>query len=203
MISTVIFDFWQVLAAKKQYSVFDLVKDTLHVDDSTHPYFLELFYNVELGEISERDLWLAFCKHFDLPPPDNLPDWRICYDGKIIFHTDVFAIAHMLKAAGYQIAILSNIDPGAVASIREYTGIQQFDAHFFSYEIGLAKPDKRAYELALQSLNVAAEQAIFIDDREENVVAAVELGIHGIQFEDAPKLEAELQTLCPSLGSFI
>ena len=39
-----------------------------------------------------------------------------------------------------------------------------FDDVIISAEVGLAKPDRRIYQLALDRLSVAAEQTIFIDD---------------------------------------
>ncbi len=58
---------------------------------------------------------------------------------------------------------------------------------------GVIKPDRRIYEIALERMGRPDPgQVLFIDDREENVAAARDLGFHAHRFEDAAGLEAEL-----------
>lgn len=59
----------------------------------------------------------------------------------------------------------------------------------------LVKPDPAIYHLALRRFGLAAGEAIFIDDREDNVLAAAANGFVAHQFRDAPTLTAELQVL--------
>ncbi|WP_375197545.1 HAD family hydrolase [Sphingobium sp.] len=59
----------------------------------------------------------------------------------------------------------------------------------------LVKPEPAIYRLALARFGVAAEQALFIDDREENVLAAQAEGMRGHLFRDAATLRAELAAL--------
>ena len=56
----------------------------------------------------------------------------------------------------------------------------------------IAKPDPAIYHLALSRFGVAAGDAVFIDDRADNVEAAEGVGIHGVLFEDAVKLRSAL-----------
>jgi putative hydrolase of the HAD superfamily len=70
-----------------------------------------------------------------------------------------------------------------------------FDDMIISAEVGLAKPDRRIYQLALDRLGVEAEQTIFIDDFDENIRGARELGIHGIHFQDPQIVIEELKDL--------
>ncbi|WP_313803306.1 HAD family phosphatase [Sphingobium sp.] len=59
----------------------------------------------------------------------------------------------------------------------------------------LVKPDPAIYRLALRRFGLRAEQAIFIDDREENILAAQAEGMHGHLFRDAATLRQELAAL--------
>ncbi|MBB3983473.1 2-haloacid dehalogenase [Sphingobium fontiphilum] len=63
-----------------------------------------------------------------------------------------------------------------------------------SGEERLVKPDPAIYALALARFGLRAEQAIFIDDREDNIAGARQVGMHGHLFSDAPTLRAELAT---------
>ena len=58
-----------------------------------------------------------------------------------------------------------------------------FDAIIVSAEEGVIKPHPRIYRLALERLGVAPQEALFIDDVEENVVGARAVGMHALRFE--------------------
>ena len=64
-----------------------------------------------------------------------------------------------------------------------------------SGEEKLAKPDPAIYHLALARFEVAPEQCLFVDDRPENIAAGQAMGIRGHCFDDAKKLERELEAL--------
>lgn len=61
--------------------------------------------------------------------------------------------------------------------------------------LGLRKPDPAIYQRALDILSRPAERILFIDDRVENVDAAVDAGMKGIRFEGAEALRRELVRL--------
>ena len=52
-----------------------------------------------------------------------------------------------------------------------------FSRHYISYEIGHLKPDAKAFQHAIDDLNCPPEQILFLDDREENIEAARNLGM--------------------------
>jgi putative hydrolase of the HAD superfamily len=52
-----------------------------------------------------------------------------------------------------------------------------FPAVLLSHEVGLLKPDKAIYNLALDQLGVAAEKAFFIDDLPANLKGARQVGM--------------------------
>ena len=59
----------------------------------------------------------------------------------------------------------------------------------------LIKPDPAIYALALRRFGLEGPDAVFVDDREENVVAADDAGMRGLLFTDAAKLRGELEAL--------
>lgn len=59
----------------------------------------------------------------------------------------------------------------------------------------LVKPDPAIYHLALSRFGLKPHEALFIDDREENIVGAAALGIATHHFRDAAKLRKELTAL--------
>jgi putative hydrolase of the HAD superfamily len=71
----------------------------------------------------------------------------------------------------------------------------RFDAFFSSCYLRLRKPDRRIYQVALDVLQRDPEEAVFIDDRPENVAAAASLGIHAIRYQGSEQLAGELARL--------
>ena len=69
------------------------------------------------------------------------------------------------------------------------------DTMILSYEEGLAKPDRRIYDLAAERLQLPHSSIVFIDDYAPNVSAAQVCGMHGIRFETREQTVAELQML--------
>ena len=81
-------------------------------------------------------------------------------------------------------AILSNSGPGARERERCHGFEDVTDDIVYSHEVGLAKPDPRAYELVTRRLGVKAGEVLFLDDVDANVVAARELGWHAVLHRD-------------------
>jgi putative hydrolase of the HAD superfamily len=67
-----------------------------------------------------------------------------------------------------------------------------FDTFLASSWIGIRKPAAMFYERVLAITCARAEESVFIDDREENLVAPQALGFHTIHFESAEQLRREI-----------
>lgn len=79
--------------------------------------------------------------------------------------------------------------------LRKFNLIDNFDAFFSSCYLGLRKPNRKIYQIALDVLERDPEHVAFIDDRAENVAAAASLGIRAIRYEGSAKLEEDLTRL--------
>lgn len=90
-----------------------------------------------------------------------------------------------LKKKGFNIYILSNLSEDAHNFIKNYDFLNNVDGGVYSYQIKSCKPEERIYNELLSKYELNPAETIFIDDREENIRAAEELGIHGIVFENA------------------
>ena len=54
------------------------------------------------------------------------------------------------------------------------------EGSIISGDVGLRKPDRKIYEVLIQSSGFPVEKILFVDDRQQNVLAARELGIESI-----------------------
>ncbi len=61
--------------------------------------------------------------------------------------------------------------------------------------VGLRKPERDIYRLALETTQVPAEECCFIDDRALNLECAAKLGMHTIQIQSLDQLKTDLAKL--------
>lgn len=61
-----------------------------------------------------------------------------------------------------------------------------------SARVGVAKPDPEIYRIAAERAGVAAGRCLFVDDRPENVEAAVALGMTGLHYRRPDDLRESL-----------
>lgn len=92
-----------------------------------------------------------------------------------------------------RLALLSNI-PHEIAEyyITCHKWLGLFEVRAFSNYMGYAKPELEAYKWCLGELDIDPGQALFIDDRAENVLAAQNLGIGGHLFTSLTGLTQKL-----------
>jgi len=95
---------------------------------------------------------------------------------------DALAYAVALQARpGVDVGVISNTNAIHVAWLDEKAPeLAQFELVIFSNEVALQKPDPEIYALALELLEVAPGNVLFVDDLPENVAAAQALGMAGI-----------------------
>jgi putative hydrolase of the HAD superfamily len=103
--------------------------------------------------------------------------------------------ALQVKDSGFRVGILSNIGEELAASLIARPWVNRFDHNTWSCHLRLAKPDPAIYHKAVEGLGVKPEEALFLDDRQENVLAAQSVGLHAAIFRDIEKLAADLQSL--------
>ncbi len=94
----------------------------------------------------------------------------------------------------YQLILLSDhIKEWADYIVETNQSLQIFDYIFFSYELGKLKSDAGTFQFVLEKLKINPSETIFIDDYQKNIDMAKAQGIHGILFQNAKQLQAELK----------
>ncbi len=99
-----------------------------------------------------------------------------------------------LKEKGYPLYGLSNWAEETFSIVRhKFEFLNLFDEIILSGEVKLIKPDPEIYELCLQKIGKPADQCLFIDDSETNIIAAQKLGFDTVQFISPEHLKTELE----------
>ena len=91
-----------------------------------------------------------------------------------------------LKDKGYKVYYLSNWSAWTHDLLQEagkFDFLKYMDGGVFSYDVGYRKPDPEIYQILLNRYKINPEEAVFFDDRKENIEAANKLGIYGVLFD--------------------
>jgi epoxide hydrolase-like predicted phosphatase len=110
--------------------------------------------------------------------------------------TSMQRTVQQVRDAGYQTGVLSNtcFAHWDWVSRQQWPVMQgPFDAFVLSYEVGAMKPDAKIYDAAEAAAGVAANEIFFVDDRQENVDAAIARGWHAAQCFGGAELEEQLR----------
>jgi putative hydrolase of the HAD superfamily len=151
----------------------------LPVADFLHAFWANR-HAYDAGEIGPDTYWRAVAETAGRAFADDLVaeltqreiDFWSRYDGRVL------AWAAQLRSHGLRAGILSNMPQPLGAHLRATrTLLDYFDHITFSYELRVVKPQAAIYEDALRGLAVAPAEALFLDDRPENVEGARAVGL--------------------------
>ena len=94
-----------------------------------------------------------------------------------------FEYIKTLKKQGYKLYLLTNITEDSYNYINDLININStFDGGIYSYQEHIIKPDKRIYNLLINKYNLKRSETIFFDDKEKNVISAINQGISSYVF---------------------
>jgi epoxide hydrolase-like predicted phosphatase len=145
------------------------------------------------GEITYEEHWRNLQQALQLPV-ESLPAVQRSFWGGD--HLDLELIADIRgMRAQYKIGLLSN----AFSDLRqvitqEWNMADLFDDMVISAEVGIMKPDPRSYRLVVDRLGVRPAEAVFVDDFQHNVNAALTAGFQAIRFLNRRQAWTELQS---------
>ena len=89
-----------------------------------------------------------------------------------------------MKKQGYKLYLLTNITEDSYNYINDLININSiFDGGIYSYQEHIIKPDKRIYNLLIDKYNLKRSETIFFDDKEKNVISAINQGISSYVFK--------------------
>jgi 2-haloacid dehalogenase len=98
-----------------------------------------------------------------------------------------------LKKKGYPLYGLSNWSAETFPIVRhEFDFMNLLNDIVISGEVKLAKPEPEIFDLFLQKIGRSANECLFIDDSEANIVAAKRFGFDTVHFESPEQLKLEL-----------
>ena len=98
--------------------------------------------------------------------------------------TTNFEYIKTLKKQGYKLYLLTNITEDSYNYINDLININSiFDGGIYSYQEHIIKPDKRIYNLLIDKYNLKKSETIFFDDKEKNIISAINQGFSSYVFK--------------------
>lgn len=155
----------------------------------------KLFQKLETGKISEENFYreLITCAAIQLSPNEIRQAWNAML---LNFREKSLQFLDTIKSK-YKLFLLSNTNGIHLSAFnkiynnakREKPFEKFFDNAYYSFEIGLRKPDVECYDWVLKENNLIAAHTLFIDDSMQNTEAARLAGMKTILLKSGEFIE--------------
>ena len=179
MITTIIFDFGDIfINLEKEAQVEAFKKLGLPSPNEDLIAKNDLF---EKGKISAQDFLESFQKYL---PNASLKEIKEAWN-TIIGDFPLYRLEFLqLLSYKYKLFLLTNTDEIHINRFEHKVGIsffsdfyQCFEKVYYSYEMGLRKPDSAIYSYILNKHDLNPRKTLFVDDKKVNTDAAEKLGM--------------------------
>jgi len=179
MIDTIIFDFGDIfINLDKQGTISGFqnlgMKEWIAEFD-------ELNFSFEVGAISPEDFIGGFQKQLpNASTEEILKAWNTVLADFPLYRLEF--LQELSKK--YRLFLLSNTDSIHIKTFEEKSGpsfyqdfYNCFEKVYFSFDLGMRKPDPKIYQYLIDKHNLVPENTLFVDDKKENTDSAAALGI--------------------------
>ena len=198
MIKTIIFDIGGVLIDIHPERTYQYLSDSADVEVSMvkESFPWDAHDQYERGIMNNEDWFITYKE--SLPQPCCLKRSDFWNAWKLLLGEEKNTV-NILEALNkqYSIWLLSNTNPKHIQDEIEkrYLFPSLVNGAVYSFDVGVRKPEKEIYEIAMQRANANPQECLFIDDLLENIQAAKQIGIEGIHFISSEQLKQELVRL--------
>ena len=180
MIDTIIFDFGDIfINLDKQSTIDGLERLGL---SSWNEDLDRLNISFEKGQISRDAFLLGIQKQIPNATIDEiLMAWNAVLSDFPLYRLEFL----QLLSKKFRLFLLSNTDAIHIDHFEQREGpsfygdfYQCFEKVYFSFEIGLRKPEAEIFNYLVNKHNIVAKHTLFVDDKKENTDSALSLGFN-------------------------
>lgn len=184
MIKAYIFDWGGVIIDNPTEDFCHYFSKKLHIHTSLFNQALSILSREYSLGLSEREFWKKLYAYLSINPSLPIPSWSEALP--ILFHEKkhITGTIQKLRLQGKKIALLSNTELPTAHFFASQAYAHLFDIAVFSCFEKIMKPDPTIYSLTLDKLQILPEEAVYVDDKRENVDVAQQLGMQGIVFDN-------------------
>lgn len=179
----------------KKWVIFDVMGVVFTVGDDTNDLLVpfiqkrnkfitsdeinEIYLDASMGSITSNEFWrkVNICK-----PGEEFQICREYLDTCLSIDENFIPIAKQLKKK-YHLALLSNdVSEWSIFLRKKFNIDDVVDFSIISGDVKCRKPDILIYQKAIQRMKADPSDCVFIDDRDKNLVPAINQGMNAIRF---------------------
>ena len=195
-VQAVLFDYGMVLSGPPDPAAWARMRTITGLDeDRFHEGYWAHRHAYDRGDLNAETFWnQAVSQTKALLTPDQLAALIAAdVDYWSTLNQPMLAWVERLQSAGFPTGILSNMPAAMETGLRaRHPWIEAFNHHTWSHAVNLAKPEPAIYAHAAQGLGVPSANILFLDDKAENIDAALSAGMQAIFYSSFPSLEREM-----------
>lgn len=197
MIKNIVFDIGNVLADYRLKDFlaekgFDAVMIKRILKASIMSSYWEAF---ERSELTEEEAMKAF-QSLDPEIAEEITKAYTNIEGMITKRAFAIPLIQKFKDDGYHVFYLSNYSRKAFEECKDSVEFMKYtDGGMLSFQVGMTKPDPSMYQNFLKEYHLDAQECVFVDDTEQNVVEAKKQGFEGIVFTTYEEMMEQLGEL--------
>lgn len=184
MIKAILFDFDGVLTIDKTGSttITNYISDTCGIPlEKVKSCYYKFNKQLLLGETTHQEIWKDFCQSLGQDI-----DYSILLDSFKLTRLDdkMIELVKELKER-HLIGMVTDNKYDRISTILEYRGLNPyFDVVAISACIHSGKSTRDIFDYVLNTLNVSANECVFIDNTEKNLVIPKQMGMSTFFFND-------------------
>ncbi len=146
-----------------------------------------------IGAITPQQHWEAVMKRLKRPKEEMSAIREEFFAGDIVDRQLVDFIRSL--RGKYKTGLISNNWGDLRETLVREKFHDAFDYIIISAEVGVAKPDPKIFQIALEQAGVRPDEAVFVDDFYVNIEGCEKIGMKGIHFKDAQSTLKQLKLL--------
>jgi putative hydrolase of the HAD superfamily len=195
-IQAVLFDYGLVLSGPALPAAWANMKSITGLDEAAlHSGYWAHRHPYDRGDLNGRAYWQNVGNEADIVLTPDQVDALIAADVDLWGEVNLPMLewAQALQRAGMSTGILSNIgDAMSSGLLNRFNWLADFTHRTWSHTLNLAKPEVAIYAHAAAGLKTPPANILFIDDRAENIQAALDSGMQAIQYLDHAAFQKEM-----------
>lgn len=164
-------------------------------DNLTLEEFIEVSSDFEKGIMNERQFRDLFRTGYFINADDKIFDnaWNSML---IELKDDSIHLIKQLKSE-YRISLLSNSNQIHYNYFYNDCKVMfdNFEKLFFSFQLGMKKPDPEIYKFVCKKMKYLPEETLFVDDNSKNIECAILAGLNTFLYSSEKKLSDILHSI--------
>lgn len=191
----VVFDYGGVLAVSDRKIVDQFVCESLNLTTTELKCSAaqERRESIKNG-VPQVNFWVEYAKARGIELSDG---WKKKFnqilEGSLGINFEMFNLINELKRRKVVVCLLSNIGKVSAHTINQFGYYRPFDHCLLSCEMGVAKPNVKAYQILVEKIGVPPGDIVFFDDLQRNIDAAKKAGLDAVLFESPEQVRDVLK----------